>query len=147
MQVDASDEVGIGGTSDGPNPWLNSTDSNLQLDNTCSESQLNDAHLDDAAIDREETDDEYGSWGGFGSSAYLSLPSISIADLQILTCLATPVEKTAQSGMKKAQKSLKDKIATKTGGKNPSAGKKSGKRKAPNVVEKYVAHRLSCASM
>ena len=98
-------------------------------------------------IDREETDDEYGSWGGFGSSVYFSLPSISIADLQILTCLVTPAKKTAQSGMNKAQKSLKDKIAMKTRGKNPSAGKKSGKRKAPNMVKKYVAHHLSCALM
>ena len=136
--MDASDEVGIGSTGDGPNP---------QLDNTRSELRLNGAHSDNAAIDREGTDDEYESWGGFGSSAHLSLPSIGITDLQILTCLATPVNKIAQNRVKNARKSLKDKIAAKTGGKNPSAGKKSGKRKAPNVVDKYVAHRLSCASM
>ena len=35
------------------------------------DSQLDDTHPDDAKSSKEDTDDEYESWEGFGSSAHL----------------------------------------------------------------------------
>ena len=116
-------------------------------------SQLEDAPPGDVTASRgEETDEEYGSWEGFGSSAYLffssqPVPLITRPNSLILPHPAVQISKIVQNKTKAtSRKLLKEKISAGSRVQKTSAGKTSKKRKAPSVAEKYVADYLSSDS-
>lgn len=133
MLIDAIDpqtETGsIGSDSDDPQTEIGSigSDSNPQL-NSMPVSAM------------EDSDEEYETWEGFSSGAYLSLQLIG-ASLHRGSYLA--VQTSEVSDTESAPKNLsKRETSAKPTVRNASAGKMAEKRKAPRIADKYVAHHL-----
>jgi len=86
---------------------------------------------------REDTDEEDEPWVGFGSGAYLShsqrRPLLTGSTLHP----ATQIDKIRKA--KNGPGPLKCRVGVKPRGQDLAASKRGGKRKAPQVTEKYVA--------